>query len=41
MNSAMNIEFVYLILVGINNFMDNELQSKHTRRPSTVSNVEQ
>lgn len=23
MNSAMNIEFVYLILVGINNFMEN------------------
>ena len=23
MNSAMNIEFVYLILIGINNFMEN------------------
>ena len=23
MNSAVNIEFVYLILVGINNFMEN------------------
>jgi hypothetical protein len=24
-NSAMNIEFVYLILLGINNFMDNQI----------------
>mmetsp|Transcript_29301 Transcript_29301/g.44130 ORF Transcript_29301/g.44130 Transcript_29301/m.44130 type:complete len:111 (+) Transcript_29301:1152-1484(+) len=27
-NSAMNIEFVYLILLGINNFMDNRMTEK-------------
>ena len=28
LNSAMNIEFVYLILLGVNNFMENQYQNQ-------------
>lgn len=31
MNSAANIEFVYLILLGINNFMENQCNDDDNR----------
>lgn len=34
-NSAMNIEFVYIILLGINNFMDS-VDSDEKSRPTNI-----
>ena len=43
-NSAMNIEFVYLILVGINNFMEIQLRRKYSQKTisdkSSTSKIE-
>ena len=36
MNSAMNIEFVYIILIGINNFME----GIGTQNPETEGNTD-
>lgn len=36
-NSAMNIEFVYLILLGINNFMDNQISMRGRENSVSVN----